>query len=78
LGWHPVAALPDIYTTGQYPTYIERKILIVRSMPRLCLALYPGIRLTTEGRRLRVFENNVLRRIYGPKRDEVTGVEKTT
>jgi hypothetical protein len=27
--------------------------------------------------RLRVFENKVLRRIFGPKRDEVTGVEKT-
>ena len=26
-----------------------------------------------EDRRLRVFENRVLRRIYGPKRDEVTG-----
>jgi hypothetical protein len=28
--------------------------------------------------RLRVFENRVLRRIFGPKRDKVTGVEKTT
>jgi len=29
--------------------------------------------------RLRVFENRVLRKIFGPKRDEVTGeVEKTT
>ena len=26
-----------------------------------------------EGRRVRVFENRVVRRIYGPKRDEVTG-----
>jgi hypothetical protein len=26
-----------------------------------------------EGNRLRVFENRVLRRIFGPKRDEVTG-----
>jgi hypothetical protein len=26
-----------------------------------------------EQRRLRVFENRVLRRIFGPKRDEVTG-----
>jgi hypothetical protein len=26
-----------------------------------------------EGRRLRVFENGVPRRIFGPKRDEVTG-----
>jgi hypothetical protein len=31
-----------------------------------------------EERRLRVFENRVLRRIFGPKRDEVNkGVEKT-
>jgi hypothetical protein len=29
-----------------------------------------------EERRLRVFENRVVRRIFGPKRDEVTGVEK--
>jgi len=26
-----------------------------------------------EERRLRVFENRVLRRLFGPKRDEVTG-----
>jgi hypothetical protein len=26
-----------------------------------------------EKRRLRVFENKVLRRVFGPKRDEVTG-----
>jgi hypothetical protein len=31
-----------------------------------------------EEHRLRVFKNRVLRRIFGPKRDEVTGVEKTT
>jgi hypothetical protein len=32
-----------------------------------------------EERRLRVFENMVLRRIFGPKRDEITrGVEKIT
>jgi hypothetical protein len=29
-------------------------------------------------RSLMVFENRVLRRIFGPERDEVTGVEKTT
>jgi hypothetical protein len=28
--------------------------------------------------RLRVTENRVLRRIFGPKRDKMTGVEKTT
>jgi hypothetical protein len=26
-----------------------------------------------EKRRVRVFENRVLRRVFGPKRDEVTG-----
>jgi len=31
-----------------------------------------------EEHRLRVFENRVLRRIFGPRKDEVTGVEKTT
>jgi len=32
-----------------------------------------------EERRLRLYENRVLRRIFGPKRDEETrGVEKTT
>jgi hypothetical protein len=29
-----------------------------------------------KGHRLRVFENGVLRRVFGPKRDEVTGMEK--
>jgi hypothetical protein len=28
--------------------------------------------------RLRVFENRVLRRIFGPKRDEVTGEQRCT
>jgi hypothetical protein len=28
--------------------------------------------------RLRVFANRVLRRVFGPKRDEVTGMEKIT
>jgi hypothetical protein len=31
-----------------------------------------------EEHRLRVFENRVLRRIVGPKRDENRGIEKTT
>ena len=29
-------------------------------------------------RRLRVFENMVLRRVFGPKRDDVMGMEKIT
>jgi len=30
-----------------------------------------------EERKLRVFENMVLRRLFGPRRDEVTGMEET-
>jgi hypothetical protein len=37
--------------------------------------LYTYIRISLkEEHRLRVFENRVLRGIFGPKRDEVTGV----
>jgi hypothetical protein len=32
-----------------------------------------GLYTLREENRLRVFENRVLRRIFGPKRDEVTG-----
>jgi hypothetical protein len=31
-----------------------------------------------EERRLKVFEKRVLRRVFGPKRDEVTGMEEIT
>ena len=31
-----------------------------------------------EERRLRVFENRVLRKVFGPKRDKVTGMEKAS
>jgi hypothetical protein len=34
--------------------------------------------MVREERRQRVFENRVLSRVFGPKMDEVTGVEKTT
>jgi len=38
----------------------------------LPVVLYGSLTLREE-RRLRVFENRVLRRVFGPKRDEVTG-----
>jgi hypothetical protein len=31
------------------------------------------IKVKREERRLRVFENSVFRRVFGPRRDEVTG-----
>jgi hypothetical protein len=52
--------------------HIKVKILRTIILP----AVFHGCEtwlLTREERRLRVFENRVLRRIFGPKRDEVTG-----
>jgi hypothetical protein len=37
------------------------------------MGVKPGLLTLREERRLRVFENRVLRRVCGPKRDEVTG-----
>jgi len=37
----------------------------------------PGFKGLREERRLRVFESRVLRRIFGPKRDKVTGEWRT-
>ena len=36
------------------------------------MEFYPALTLREE-RRLQVFEHRVLRRVFGPKRDEVTG-----
>ena len=38
-----------------------------------CTGVKLGRSISREERRLRVYENRVLRRIFGPKRDEVTG-----
>jgi len=60
---------------------INLKIKIYRAV-MLCVVLY-GCKTWSltlrEERRLRVFENRVLKRISGPKREEVRGgVDKTT
>ena len=56
---------------------LSKNIMIIYTEIYFCLLFLYGCQsrfLTSrEGRRLRVFENRVLRRIFGPKRDEVTG-----
>jgi len=56
------------------------KITIYRTMllPFFCIGCETWSLTLREESRLRVFENRVLSRIFGPKRDEVTGVDKTT
>ena len=47
-----------------------RRTIILPVVLYGCETWSPTLR---EERRLRVFENRVLRRVFGPKRDEVTG-----
>jgi hypothetical protein len=49
---------------GMYKTII---------LPVIVYGFKTGSLTLREQHRLRVFENKVLRRIFGPKRDEVTG-----
>ena len=44
----------------------------------ICVYIYISLIVVREECRLRVFEIMVLRRIFGPKRDKVTRVEKIT
>ena len=54
--------------------YIYMCIYIYLYTPTHVLYAYETWSLTLrEERRLRVFENRVLKKIFGPKRDEVTG-----
>jgi len=58
---------------------IQKYKIKIHSTINLSLVLYERKLVTLqEERRLRVFENRVLWRIFGRKRDGVTGVEKTT
>jgi hypothetical protein len=47
--------------SDQFQNYIDNTVAELRKLCKLWLC------------KLRVFENKVLRRIFGPKRDEVTG-----
>ena len=53
----------------------DRRLYIHRTIILLVVLYGCEIRSLTlrEQRRINVFENRVLRRIFGPKRDEVTG-----
>ena len=52
-----------------FSVYVHRTIILPVVL-YVCETWSPTLR---EERRLRVFENRVLRRVFGPKRDEVTG-----
>jgi hypothetical protein len=56
--------------------YYRRFLLFIIYLTATCICETWSLTLREEGRkggRLRVFENKMLRKIFGPKRDEVTG-----
>jgi hypothetical protein len=54
-------------------TYVKAKAYITIILPVVLYGCETWSLTLREEHRLRVFENRVLRRIFGPKRDEVTG-----
>ena len=63
-------------------TLLSSSFLSKNMMIKICISIILPVVLCgcetrsltlREERRLRVFENGVLRRVFGPKRDEVTG-----
>jgi len=63
----------NLLSSSLLPKYIKIKVHGTTILP-VVLYGYETWSLTfSEEHRLRVFENRVLRRIFGPKMDEVTG-----
>jgi hypothetical protein len=63
----------NLLSSSVLSKYLKIKTYITIILPVVlygCETWSPTLR---EERRLRVFENRVLRRIFGPKRDKVTG-----
>jgi hypothetical protein len=57
----------------QFLLYKNIKIYRTKILPVVVYGCETWSLTLREEHRLRVFENRVLRRIFGPKRDEVTG-----
>jgi hypothetical protein len=68
-GKSPYECVGDV-THGYHICFAEEYVCY-RKM--FCVGVKLGLLTLREEQRLRVFENRVLRRIFGPKRDEVTG-----
>ena len=56
-----------------YPKHIKTKKYRTTVLPVFLYGCQESSLTMKEKHRLRVFENDVLRKIYGPKRDEVIG-----
>ena len=71
-------SVQDLLSSGLLSKHLKIKIYRTIIFPVVLYGCETWSLTLREERRLRVFENMVLRRILGPNRDEVTGEEKTT
>ena len=65
--------MQNLLSSSLLPQNIKIKIYITIILPVVLYGCKTWSLTLREERRLRAFENWVLRRIFGPKRDEVTG-----
>ena len=65
--------MQNILSSSLLSTNIKIKIHRTIILPVVLYGCKTWSLTLREERRLRVFENRVLRRVFGPKRDEVTG-----
>jgi hypothetical protein len=65
--------VPNFLSSSLLSKYVNIKIYRVRILPVVLHGCETWSLKLREECMLRVFENKVLRRIFGPKRDEVTG-----
>ena len=66
-------SVQNLLTSGLLSKTLNIKIYTTMIFPVVLYGCENWSLTLREERRLRVFENRVLRRVFGPKRDEVTG-----
>jgi hypothetical protein len=66
-------SVQNILSSSLLSKNLKIKIYKIIILPVVLYGCEPWSLTLRQERRLRVFENRVLRRIFGPKRDEVTG-----
>jgi len=68
-----LTSVQNLLSSSLLSKNLKIKIYIIIILPVVLYGCETWSLTFREERRLRVFENRVLRRVFGPKRDEVTG-----
>jgi hypothetical protein len=69
----PFSSEPFVFSSAVYSKHVKIKIFKTLILPVVLYGCETWSLILREEHRLRVFENRVLRRIFGPKRGEMIG-----